>query len=219
MRKLIPARLRAFLRQQHRKHVFDRALRNFKKSPDPKWIPDLIYGWNNQLWSALDEYLVACIDAAQSTPGNIIECGSGLSTLLLGAVAQSKGQKMWTLEHHAAWGTRVREHLQRYGITSVTLCCAPLKDYGAFEWYDPPLASMPAQFSLAICDGPPGDSKGGRYGLVPVMGSRLRGATILLDDAGRPEEQEIARQWSQERQAEYSTLGAEKPYIRMRLDS
>jgi hypothetical protein len=74
-----------------------------------------------------------------------------------------------------------------------------LIEYGEFVWYDPPLAQMPEAFSLVICDGPPGTTKGGRYGLLPVLGKRLPpGATILLDDAGRPAETELIRRWEGE---------------------
>ena len=217
MKGLIPTKVRSFLREQRRKYLFHRALKKFVKSPDPKWIPDLIYGWNNQKWSALDEYLEGCVTAAQRVNGDILECGSGLSTLLLGAIAQRNGHKVWTLEHMDEWADKVRGCLDRYRIRSVTLSCAPLKDYGEYQWYSPPLASMPARFALTVCDGPPGTTKGGRYGLMPVMGDRLAGCIILLDDAGRPEEQEIARRWNSERRSEYSTLGVEKPYIRMQV--
>ena len=38
---------------------------------------------------------------------------------------------------------------------------------------------------------PPGSTRGGRYGLLTVLGERLApGCTILLDDAGRPDERE-----------------------------
>jgi len=58
---------------------------------------------------------------------------------------------------------------------------------------------MPEAFSLVICDGPPGTTKGGRYGLLPVLDKRLPpGATILLDDAGRPAETELIRRWENE---------------------
>jgi hypothetical protein len=58
---------------------------------------------------------------------------------------------------------------------------------------------MPKQFSLVICDGPPGSTKGGRYGLLPVMGDRLPpGSTILLDDAGRADEAKLIKRWESE---------------------
>jgi len=54
-------------------------------------------------------------------------------------------------------------------------------------------------FSLIVCDGPPGNSKGGRYGLLPIFGDRMTPETrILLDDADRPGEQEVLDRWKQE---------------------
>lgn len=35
------------------------------------------------------------------------------------------------------------------------------------------------KFSLIICDGPPGGTKGGRSGLVPVMRSKLERSTLI----------------------------------------
>jgi len=71
---------------------------------------------------------------------------------------------------------------------------------------------------MVICDGPPGATKGGRYGLVPVMKDRLRtGSFILLDDAAREQEQEIARRWMSELDASIETIGDAKPYISLTL--
>jgi len=71
-----------------------------------------------------------------------------------------------------------------------------MRDYGEFHWYEPPLQSMPEQFRLVICDGPPGDTPGGRRGLLPVMNARLRpGSIVLLDDAQRSGEIEAIRRW------------------------
>ena len=55
-----------------------------------------------------------------------------------------------------------------------------------------------------IADGPPGNTKGGRYGLLPIMRSRLApDVVILLDDAERPGEQRVLQQWKAEYQAAY----------------
>jgi hypothetical protein len=76
---------------------------------------------------------------------------------------------------------------------------SPLRDYGDFSWYDPPSQNLPDQFRLVVCDGPPGQTKGGRYGLLPVFGPRLReGTVIVLDDADRPAEVELVNRWKSE---------------------
>lgn len=179
---------------------------------------DLIYGWGNEEWSALDEYLVACLAHAQKADGPILECGSGLSTILVGVIAQRRGLQHWALEHTPAWADKVRNALKHYRIDAVLLCLTRLKEYGEFCWYDAPLSSMPERFALVICDGPPGGTRGGRYGLVPVMRERLApGCVVLLDDARREQERAIARRWEAELNSDCEVLGRAKPYIRMAI--
>jgi hypothetical protein len=110
--------------------------------------------------------------------------------------------------------------LDRYRLDSVVLCTTRLKDYGEYCWYDAPLASMPVNFSLVVCDGPPGTTKGGRYGLVPVLGKRLGpGCVIILDDAAREHELAIARRWEAELDTLVELRGSRKPYIEMTVGS
>lgn len=221
----IPARVKAPLRklkttivEHKRRFGFDRAMGGFARAHDPALIPQLIDSWGNAHWSALDEYLSGCIRAASDVRADILECGSGLSTILLGVVAQRNGVRVCTLEHSELWADKVRFYLARYRIHSVSVFCNPLRAYDGFEWYDPPLQSLPSRFALAICDGPPtSTTQGGRYGLMPLMSSRLKGSTILLDDAQRPEEQEIARRWSAEYGASYLMEGVQKSYFRMSI--
>ena len=222
VKTILPARFRLFLRAAHRDLVFGRAMRRFLRQPDiltqpgNKVAADLIYGWGNESWSALDEYIVGCIEQALILDGPVLECGSGLSTLLIGAIAKSRCVSHWALEHHPEWAARVQSYLDRYGIDSVALCIKPLRDYGEFSWYDPPLESMPDSFAMVICDGPPGDTKGGRYGLGSVMKPSLRaGCVILLDDAGREQEIAVAKRWQAELDAPIEVIGDAKPYIRM----
>jgi hypothetical protein len=115
---------------------------------------------------------------------------------LLGLFAGNRGIDVWTLENSAEWHQRMSDTLKENGIRGVKNCHAPLKDYGPFSWYDAPVSAMPARFSMVVCDGPPGTTKGGRYGLVPVLRDRLQGGTIiLLDDAHRESELEALTEW------------------------
>jgi hypothetical protein len=218
----LPPRLRSYLRARHRDLVFRWAMRRLLKDPEAAIAPgstvlqDLVYGWGNDFWSALEEYLAACVQEAMAADGPILECGSGLTSIVAGAVAQRVGNTMWSLEHNLDWSRRVQERLTRYRIDAVRLITAPLRDYPDFTWYDAPLDRMPDRFSLVVCDGPPGMTRGGRYGLAPVMGDRLEpGCVILLDDAVRREEREIAERWEAELGGSYEVLGDKKPYIRM----
>jgi hypothetical protein len=195
-------------------------MKRFLGDPDACKLPgnlvviDLIYGWGNEFWSAQDEYLAECINHALTTRGPILECGSGLSTILIGAIAKRRGQSHWALEHKSEWAAKSKKYLNRYKLDSVVLCTKSLKDYGDFCWYDAPVESMPDGFFLVVCDGPPGSTKGGRYGLVPIMRERLKpGCVILLDNADREQELAIARRWEAELGASFET--PRKPYIVM----
>ncbi len=179
-------------------------------------VSDLVYGWDNGTWSAGEEYLLTCLKTALKTDGPILECGSGLTTIVIGAMAQTLGNIVYSLEHMETWGARVSKYLQKYDIDSVGLSVNRLHDYGDFSWYSPPFDRLPDRFSLVICDGPPGDTPGGRYGLLPIMGSRLApGCTILLDDIAREDEQAIATRWIKDLNADYKIQGSKKPYIQI----
>ena len=180
----------------------------------------MIYGWGNEDWSGQHEYLKACLKHALISDGPILECGSGLTTILVGVVAQKSGKTMWSLEHMPQWGERVRKYLNRYRIGSVRVCIHSLKDYGDFDWYAPPLDSMPSDFALVICDGPPASARGGRYGLASVMKGKLKpGCSILFDDAARGQEQAIAKLWESELSCRCESHGSVKPYFLMKIEN
>ena len=125
---------------------------------------------------------------------------------------------MWALEHIDEWGARVSRVLGDMNIASVHLCVAPLKNYGNFSWYEPPLETMPDNFGLVICDGPPGGVHGGRAGLLPIMRDRLaRCSTILIDDTSRKQEETIARQWSHVLDASLEYCGDAKSFAAIRI--
>lgn len=221
--RAVPHPIRSLIQGGQRDKVFHRAMAHYLKDPGACAYPgnpvlqDLIYGWGNEAWSAMDEYLAGCIEQALSTRGPILECGTGLSTVLLGVIAKRQCQSHWALEHKPEWATKVQGYLHQYQLDSV-IHAKPLKDYGGFSWYDVPLDRMPDSFFLIVCDGPPSRTKGGRFGLIPVMRERLKpGCVILLDDAEREAELDIAKRWEAELDATFNIQGKLKPYISMAL--
>jgi hypothetical protein len=219
--KSVPRQIRTLIQGGQRDEIFQRALAQFLKNPKACAQPgnpvlqDLIYGWGNEAWSALDEYLAGCIEHALATRGPILECGTGLSTLLLGIIAKRRDLSHWALEHKPEWALKVQGYLDEYQLNTV-IHAKPLKDYGDFCWYDVPLETMPDSFFLVVCDGPPSRTKGGRFGLIPVMRERLKsGCVILLDDAERLAELDIAKRWEAELESSFNIQGKLKPYINM----
>ena len=203
LRRLFPKWLKTPLKQAHLNRQLRHAIRKLRKSdmdiPSRELLSELITGWGNEGYGANVEYLEAVARWAIDTRGPILECGTGATTILLGILSEKRNIEVWSLEHSIEWQTRVAHALARNRLTPVRVCWAPLVEYQEFDWYGPPLAQMPTAFSLVICDGPPGSTKGGRYGLLPVLGNRLpSGSIILLDDASRPAESELIKRWKHE---------------------
>jgi len=204
LKRLIPPQLKRPARSLVLAYTFRQAMREIARLPLGEMPPrelliKLRQGWDNQGWDAKLDYLEEILRRALVTDGPVLECGSGLTTLLLGQLAGRRGMETWTLEHHEGWYKRVSAVIKDYRIPGLRYSCAPLRDYGEFNWYDPPLAEMPREFGLVICDGPPDLAHGGRYGLLPVLGDRLKSGTVILfDDAREPGQPQVLQRWTAE---------------------
>lgn len=215
LKKIVPKWIKRPLKEEMMRRQLRAAIKNIRKLPagqvpSRELLSQLIAGWGNDGYAANLDYLEEVAKQSLNSKGPILECGSGASTILLGILAAQKQLPVWSLENSAEWRTLVSDTLNANGISGINVCSSPLIDYGEFVWYDPPLAEMPKEFSLVICDGPPGSTKGGRYGLLPVMIDRLPlGSTVLLDDAGRDDEAAIIRRWESE--AKFSTKLVKAP--------
>lgn len=204
-RALVPDPVRGRIRARRREAVFARAFAQFRRDPiagarNDALLRRLVHGWDNEGWSANVEYLRRVAQALIERPGSaVLECGSGLSTLVLGAVAARTGSRVYALEHTPTWRERVEQALARGGIVAATVVAAPIVDHGEFAWYQPSDAVLAERFALVVCDGPPGSTRGGRYGLLPVMRQSLADdCVVLLDDAGREAERTVLRRWAAE---------------------
>lgn len=204
IKKLIPSSLKSAVKTALQRYRIRRGVRaicglNHGELPTRGMLQSLSLGWGNDGYAANIDYLEEVAKNAATTEGPVLECGSGLTTLLLGMLAGRRGVKVRSLEHSAEWQQRISTVLTENRIANVEVLNSPLRDYGDFSWYDPPLQKLPDNFRLVVCDGPPGMTKGGRYGLLPIFGSRLpQGTVIVLDDAGRPGEVELVNRWQGE---------------------
>jgi hypothetical protein len=217
IKKIFPKRFRNTARLCAQRYAFEYAFRRIAaiaptEIPSRELLNQLRTGWGNAGWSGRSAYLEEVAKWAAITPGPILECGSGLTTLLLGLYAGRRGVPVSTLEHSHDWHERMADVLSRYQVAEVKLCLAPLREYEKFSWYSPPWELMPGHFSLVICDGPPErTTKGKRYGLLPVMGERLAsGCVILLDDLNTDSEDNILAKWTAERSVTSKILKADE---------
>ena len=143
------------------------------KTGDINAIDALVAAWGNP-FAATSELCFAAYNMAKRG-GNILETGSGVSTLIM-ALA---GAKVYSLEHDLHYLARTRKALDKFGLSNVELIYAPLKDYGEFVWYSLP-ENLPDLFSGVLCDGP--QRRYGRDGLFRLLKDKIKG-TLIVDDA------------------------------------
>lgn len=204
VKKVIPGPIKDKIKSMNRERRLDAAMHRLaavppNEAPGVDVLTELAQAWGEDGFRAVGGYLEEVTRWASEAKGPVLEIGSGLTTLILGSVVGRRGFPVWTLEHHPEFFRNTEATLKRYNLNNVHLTLAPLRDYGDFYWYDPPRDQMPRDFSLIVADGPPGDVKGGRFGLLPVLRSHFAsGAVVLLDDAERPQEKAVLQKWASE---------------------
>lgn len=136
-------------------------------------------------------------------PELIVETGSGSSTVVAAlAVAKNGHGRVMALEHDIEFGRATRKLLRDRSLEEyATVVDAPLKTYRIggedYRWYDIPEGTMNVPIDLLLVDGPPGPTgPRARFPALPLLIDDLSTtAKILVDDAGRPDEIEIAQKW------------------------
>jgi hypothetical protein len=193
--------MRSLIWKSYYKILFSMGIRQYLKAlqrdqlPEEKTLKQICKGWNNA-WAARPHYILACLNESLKSSGLILECGSGLTTILIGILAQKYNRSVISLEHNEDYSRRISAILRKMKIYSVNIIIAPLKSYGDYDWYDVTNCALMGEISIVICDGPPGNTRGGRYGLLPILNEYLSSdCTVILDDAKRSEEQRIANKW------------------------
>ena len=167
--------------------------------PDAQLVADLVRGWGNEAWSADLPLLAATLEWLPKTSGTILECGSGLSTLVLAIAARASGRRVFSFEHDPEWAARLERDIPKDLRGVIDLCVTPIRNHGDFDWYSFEGVRLPIDVGFVVCDGPPGSTRGGRYGLGPMLTRYLAPRCIvLLDDTQRVSEHDIMIRWREE---------------------
>lgn len=131
----------------------------------------------------------------------VVECGSGLSTILFGSF---KLEKVLSLEHDSNWYTYTYQRLQEKGLLEhVDLQLCQLQESilngNSVKWYDINNVSSFAA-DLILVDGPPQESSlRARYPAPHLLKAFIQpGTWLLLDDYSRHQETEIVNLWLKE---------------------
>jgi len=158
-------------------------------------------------WAASPDFLLElATHVRMARPLTVVECSSGVSTVVLARCLQlNGGGRLLSLEHDGHYAQQTRQQLQRHGLTDwATVIDAPLTQHALggelWPWYT--LEDLPAgpDIDLLVIDGPPQAIRPlARYPAAPLLFGRLQvGAAVFLDDAARPGEQAILARWQTE---------------------
>jgi predicted O-methyltransferase YrrM len=156
-------------------------------------------------FAASPDFLLALIrHARQVRPACYVECGSGVSTIVLARCAALNATgHVYALEHDEGFAERTRQELDHHGLSELaTVLHAPLEptdDGGAPMWYADRLPHD-LEIDVLVVDGPP-EAVGptARYPAGPRLFAQLRaGAKVFLDDANRDGERAVIQRWARE---------------------
>lgn len=151
----------------------------------PYALPTTDWSMTSAALAELESYLY------RESPRQIVEMGSGLSTIVLAHYARITGASVTTLEHDARYLRQTEQMLRERGLDhSVTLAAANLIGSPPTYKYD-----LPDEIDFLVIDGPP-ERHGGRAGtLTHAMPHFAKRWTAWLDDGDRPGEIAAVQQW------------------------
>ncbi len=145
--------------------------------------------WGNQGFSADNGFVGEVARAVLASPGDVLECGSGATTVLAAILGLRHGFSVHAFEQDPLWRERVRHVLRRHGLKSTLVLNVPLTRFSDHAWYDVPELALPMHFTTVICDGPFIAAAWGspfyenwRYGILPWLHATGRTFDVLLLD-------------------------------------
>jgi predicted O-methyltransferase YrrM len=167
-------------------------------------FPVFMGGWS--IDTHFGRYLIQHL--LEYRPKCILELGSGSSTIIVARTLQLLGSSNETshlaVDHEERYLEITREVSRLNGVQKeVEFLHCPLEKFASVDklWYGGLIERLAdRKVDFLIVDGPPGPLQPlSRYPALPLLAPHLaEHCTILLDDAGRDDEREIARLWVSE---------------------
>ena len=145
-------------------------------------------------WALPPDALTLLADRLRTLrPKQIVEAGSGLSTLTIARHVAEAGGQATSLEHDQFFHQRTVDLLASQGVDlDVDVRWTRLRYLTEGPWYD---VVLPDGIDFVLADGPP-QAEGGRAAVLPALWPHLAESWELwLDDAFRPAEQAAVEGW------------------------
>lgn len=139
-------------------------------------------------------------------PKNIVEFGSGVSTLIIGyALEMNKRGKLTSFEHDMYYGAKTIQNIKLHGLEEYAeVIHAPIGGINInnreSKWYSIDKTKIPEKIDILVVDGPPARTDNeARYPALPyLMDCLANDAIVIMDDGIRQEEKDICKRWIEE---------------------
>jgi Methyltransferase domain len=165
-------------------------------------------------WAGSPDFLRIVYEHVRALkPETVVECGSGVSSIVIARALQQNGKgRLISLDHDAIFAEKTRQNLAHHGLEQwVDMRVEPLQDSGVAgqktHWY--PLKNIPsANINMVVVDGPPitNDAEA-RFCAGPTFIPKMSDQSVmLLDDFNRAGDSSIVEKW----RAAFPSLGFEK---------
>jgi len=170
----------------------------YKRLPNLKLLPP------TRGWAGSPDFLAKISELIlKEKPCLILETGSGVSTIIIGAAleANNKG-KVISLDHNEFYSKVTKGNIELNEIADRTeVIYSDLVEYNIngqnWKWYEINPLEFSEKIDMLIIDGPPGSTQPlARYPAVPLLFQYFSDSiTILLDDSNRIDESTITQKW------------------------
>lgn len=144
-------------------------------------------------WAASADVLILLAEwILDRKPAVVVELGSGASSLVIGRCLELNGRgQLLSFDHDSGFLDVTARRMRLAGLPYDGVHAPLAVDF----WYA--LPSSPAGIDLLFIDGPPmtfGEEV--RAGAARLFPNLNPGALVVLDDAARPGERRVAKQWA-----------------------
>ncbi|NGP75939.1 class I SAM-dependent methyltransferase [Balneolaceae bacterium YR4-1] len=203
------------------------ALRNVTALISLDSLIDIYIPWSG---SALKPSLIKLIlnDILIHNRENIVECGSGISTLYIASLFKQYSltkRKIYSIDHDREWIQTLESYLDRLDLSKyVQVIHAPLEEFenefDEMKWYK--TSTLNDYFDniiidQLIVDGPPAYKESIKYSRYPAgvyfKNNFGKNYSIFLDDLDRKGEQEITKKWSDILGIEFNFKYGDKSFV------
>lgn len=214
--------LRAQAAMFERFRGFDRCMRRLGQDPaDPApfaAVAELFAHWGDPLSQNGESFVRSAIAHAGQARGPIVQCGSSVLTLVLGALCHAdaeKSKQLWCLEHDTHWANTLRSWLTQYQLTATHVIASRAHLFDGYVWFAVDTSRLPDQVSLVFCDGARATANGMVGALTRLQGRLAAEFTVLGRRVVRAEDLKQIHLWAKTHDARCVVVDREEGFVKV----